>query len=94
MGRDLLAREVKRRRLDAPEASALDRAARTLGLENGRGLEASIGRGDVAIGQVMQALYPDLTDEDLREPKPTVFGRMLNRIRLGRGIKKIGRAHV
>jgi GTP pyrophosphokinase len=65
----------------------LDRAAKTLGLTEGRALEVSIGRGDLAIGQVMKALYPDLTDEDLREPKPTVFGRMLNRIRLGRGIK-------
>ena len=87
LGKDILAREVKRRRLETPEASALDKAARALGLENPRGLEASIGRGDVAIGQVMQALFPDLTEEDLREPKPTVFGRMLNRIRLGRGIK-------
>ncbi len=87
LGRDILAREVKRRRLDSPQGAALDRAARVLGLESGRALEASIGRGDLAIGQVMQALYPDLTEEDLREPKPTVFGRMLNRIRLGRGIK-------
>jgi GTP pyrophosphokinase len=41
----------------------------------------------VAIGQLIKALYPDLPGEDLQAPKPTVFGRMLNRIRLGRGIK-------
>ncbi len=87
LGRDILAREVKRRRLDPPAAAALDRAAKALGLTEGRALEVSIGRGDLAIGQLMKALYPDLTDEDLREPKPTVFGRMLNRIRLGRGIR-------
>ena len=87
LGRDILAREVKRRRLDHPDAAILDRAAKTLGLAEGKALEVSIGRGDLAIGQVMKALYPDLTDEDLHEPKPTVFGRMLNRIRLGRGIK-------
>ena len=87
LGRDILAREVKRRRLDPPDAGVLDRAAKALGLIEGKALEVSIGRGDLAIGQVMRALYPDLTDEDLREPKPTVFGRMLNRIRLGRGIK-------
>ncbi|MGE3618434.1 MAG: bifunctional (p)ppGpp synthetase/guanosine-3',5'-bis(diphosphate) 3'-pyrophosphohydrolase, partial [Gemmatimonadales bacterium] len=87
LGRDILAREVKRRRLETPEADALADAAKTLGLHDAEGLEAAIGRGDVAIGQVMRAMYPTLTEEDLREPKPTVFGRMLNRIRLGRGIK-------
>ncbi len=87
LGRDILAREVKRRRLDHPDAGSLDRAAKTLGLAESKALEVSIGRGDLAIGQVMKALYPHLTDEDLHEPKPTVFGRMLNRIRIGRGIK-------
>ena len=87
LGRDLLQREVKRRRLSMPDAAALDRAAIALGLEDGPGLEAAVGRGDVAIGQLIKALYPDLPGEDLQAPKPTVFGRMLNRIRLGRGIK-------
>jgi GTP pyrophosphokinase len=87
LGKDILAREIKRRRLTNPDQSALDRAAKALNLVDGKALEASIGRGDLAIGQVMHALYPDLTEEDLQEPKPTVFGRMLNRIRLGRGIK-------
>jgi guanosine-3',5'-bis(diphosphate) 3'-pyrophosphohydrolase len=87
LGRDLLQREVKRRRLSMPDSAALDRAAVLLGLEDGPGLEAAVGRGDVAIGQLIKALYPDLPGEDLQAPKPTMFGRMLNRIRLGRGIK-------
>jgi GTP pyrophosphokinase len=87
LGRDILAREVKRRRLDPPKAPSLDRAAKALGLQDGQGLEASVGRGDLAIGQVMRALYPDLTEEDLQEPKPTVFGRMIDRIRHGRGVR-------
>ncbi len=87
LGRDILAREVRRRRLTPPDAEALARGARTLGLADAKALEASIGRGDLSPGQVMKAVYPDLSDEELREPRPTVFGRMLNRIRLGRGIK-------
>ncbi|MBX3147124.1 MAG: bifunctional (p)ppGpp synthetase/guanosine-3',5'-bis(diphosphate) 3'-pyrophosphohydrolase [Gemmatimonadales bacterium] len=87
LGRDILSRELKRRRLDPPDSATLERAAKSVSLADTRALEAAIGRGDLAIGAVMRALYPDLTDEDLREPKPTVFGRMLNRIRLGRGIK-------
>src|SRR3989442_9394853 len=35
----------------------------------------------------MRALYPDLPAEELQSPKPTAFGRVMERLRLGRGIK-------
>ena len=87
LGRDLILREVKRRRLAIPDEEAMNQAGMALGFGSGTGLEAAVGRGDVAIGQVIKSLYPALTSDELVEPKPTVFGRMLNRIRLGRGIK-------
>jgi GTP pyrophosphokinase len=87
LGREILAREVRRRRLELPDDNRLARAAMTLSLADGQGLEVAVGRGDVPLGQVIRALYPDLTGEDLQEPKPTVFGRVIDRIRLGRGIK-------
>jgi GTP pyrophosphokinase len=87
LGREILAREVRRRRLESPDDARLAKAAETLSLADGRGLEIAVGRGDVNIGQVVKALYPDLTGEDMQEPKPTVFGRVIDRIRLGRGIK-------
>jgi GTP pyrophosphokinase len=87
LGKEILAREVKRRRLESPDDARLARAAETLSLADGRGLEIAVGRGDVPIGQVMRALYPDLPTEEIQEPKPTVFGRVIDRIRLGRGIK-------
>ena len=90
LGREILTREVKRRRLEMPEAGQLERAAAALSLADGRGLEISVGRGDVAIGQVIRALYPDLPSDEIPEPKPTVFGRVIDRIRLGRGIKVQG----
>jgi len=31
---------------------------------------------------MMRALYPDLPAEELQPPKPTAFGRMMQRIRL------------
>src|SRR5207247_4978001 len=31
--------------------------------------------------------YPDLPAEELQSPKPTAFGRVMERLRLGRGIK-------
>ncbi|HEX5386204.1 MAG TPA: bifunctional (p)ppGpp synthetase/guanosine-3',5'-bis(diphosphate) 3'-pyrophosphohydrolase [Gemmatimonadales bacterium] len=87
LGRDILARELRRRRLDLPDDARLERAAATLSLADGRGLEVAVGRGDVAIGQVIRALYPDRPQDELQEPKPNVFGRVIDRIRLGRGIK-------
>ena len=87
LGREILSREVRRRRLSGLDDAALTRAAAALGMADRIGLEAAVGRGDLPIGQVIRALYPDLPDDELAEPKPTVFGRMLNRIRLGRGIK-------
>ena len=65
----------------------MSRAAGSLSVADADGLVIAVGRGDVAIGQLIRALYPELTQEELQEPKPTVFGRVLDRIRLGRGIK-------
>ncbi|MGH7536808.1 MAG: RelA/SpoT family protein, partial [Gemmatimonadales bacterium] len=87
LGKEILAREVRRRRLDPPDDERLARAAQTLSLADGQGLEVAVGRGDVPIGQVIKALYPDLSGDEIQEPKPTVFGRVIDRIRLGRGIK-------
>jgi guanosine-3',5'-bis(diphosphate) 3'-pyrophosphohydrolase len=87
LGKDILARELKRRRLELPDDARLAAAADTLSLADGAGLEVAVGRGDVAIGQVIRALYPEVPQDTLQEPKPTVFGRVIDRIRLGRGIK-------
>jgi GTP diphosphokinase / guanosine-3',5'-bis(diphosphate) 3'-diphosphatase len=87
LGREILAREVRRRRLDSPTPEQLSQAAETLSLGVAEQVEASIGRGDVQLGQVMKALYPDLPADDTQAPKPTAFGRVIERLRLGRGIK-------
>ncbi len=87
LGREILARELKRRRLTTPSPEAMQAAALTLNLLDGEALEVSLGRGDLAPGQVMKALFPDLAPDALQEKPPTVFGRVIDRIRLGRGIK-------
>src|SRR5439155_27206945 len=50
-------------------------------------LQAALGTGDIALGTIMRALYPDLPVDELQPPKPTAFGRVIERLRLGRGIK-------
>ena len=89
LGREILAREVRRRRLDPPTPEQLTQAADTLSLGVAEQVEASIGRGDVQLGQVMKALYPALPSEENQPPpaKPGALGRVIERLRLGRGIK-------
>lgn len=87
LGQEILARELKRRRLELPEEDQVDAAARTLNLLDRPALEVSLGRGDLAIGQVMRALFPELPGDALAEKPATIFGRVIDRFRLGRGIK-------
>jgi GTP pyrophosphokinase len=87
LGRDILVRELRRRRLTMPDAAQLDRAAPQLNLTSGEALEVAIGRGDLALGQVIRALFPGAPEDELQAPKPTMFGRVIDRIRLGRGIR-------
>jgi guanosine-3',5'-bis(diphosphate) 3'-pyrophosphohydrolase len=87
LGSDILAREVRRRRLALPDAERLQRAAAALSIGSPEQLQAALGTGDVTLGAVMRALYPDLPAEEMQPPKPTAFGRVIERLRLGRGIK-------
>jgi GTP diphosphokinase / guanosine-3',5'-bis(diphosphate) 3'-diphosphatase len=87
LGQEILEREVRRRRLTAPTEPQLEQAAVSLSVGTGEQLVAAVGRGDIPIGQMMRALYPDLEPDELQPPKPTAFGRVIDRIRLGRGIK-------
>ena len=87
LGREILDREIRRRRLTAPAPEQYAKAAAVLSVGTPEQLAAGLGRGDLPLGQVMRALYPDLPSEDLTPPKPTAFGRVIERLRLGRGIR-------
>jgi GTP diphosphokinase / guanosine-3',5'-bis(diphosphate) 3'-diphosphatase len=89
LGRELLARECKRRRLPIPDDAQLNAAAPALGVTDAAHVEATLGSGDATILQVMRAIFPDLPPDDLAEPpaRPSFVGRVIDRIRLGSGIK-------
>ncbi len=87
IGHDLLLREIKRRRLVLADPEAMLRAAQSLGLADAALLEVALGRGDVTIVQVIRSLYPDLPSDDSPEARPSVIGRVIDRIRLGSGIR-------
>jgi GTP pyrophosphokinase len=80
LGRDILDREIRRRRLARATDDALDGAAKTLGLTDGVHVLAAIGQGEVNIVQVLKALHPGL--EDKEEPaKPSVIARLVEKVR-------------
>ncbi|MBI2535771.1 MAG: bifunctional (p)ppGpp synthetase/guanosine-3',5'-bis(diphosphate) 3'-pyrophosphohydrolase [Gemmatimonadetes bacterium] len=87
LGHEIVERELRRRRLALPSDEAVERAAATLSVGEADGLYRAVGSGDVPMGQVIRALFPDQGAEDLQPPKPTVVGRMLDRFRLGRGVR-------
>src|SRR5207244_13081967 len=60
LGREILAREVRRRRLDAPDEQRLERAAATLSVGTAEQLQAALGAGDLALGTLMRALLRGL----------------------------------
>ena len=90
LGKEIISREVRRRRLSSPGAKQVDAAAERLSQTSAEGLYRVVGRGDVPIGQVIKALFPDRQEERLEAPKPTMFGRMIDRIRVGRGVRVHG----
>jgi guanosine-3',5'-bis(diphosphate) 3'-pyrophosphohydrolase len=87
LGRELLTRECRRRRLPLPDPGQLAKAAPSFGFSDGRALEIGVGRGDVTVIQAVRAMFPDVPAEETPEPRPNVIGRVIERIRLGSGIK-------
>ena len=82
LGRDMLDREVKRRRLERPGDDSLLTVAKQLGLSDVRHLIASIGQGDVHVSQVFKLLYPEV-DETPEQPAKaaSAFERLVDRMR-------------
>ncbi|HEY4733945.1 MAG TPA: bifunctional (p)ppGpp synthetase/guanosine-3',5'-bis(diphosphate) 3'-pyrophosphohydrolase [Gemmatimonadaceae bacterium] len=80
LGREILDREIKRRRLTKPEDADLLKVAKTLHLTDLNHLIASIGQGDVNVSQVLKELYPD-TDGATETPKQGPLDWLVDRVR-------------
>ncbi len=89
IGREMLDREVRRRKLAKPDEGALDKVAKEdFRLTDSKHLIASLGQGDIAIVDVLKALYPDLAQEVEQPSKPTAIERLVDRMRgTSRGVK-------
>ena len=87
MGREILDREVRRRRLPKPDDAQLDTIAHSLDLNDAHHVIASIGHGDINVAQVLKILYPELDAPD-HAPRPTAIERLVDRMRgTSKGVK-------
>ncbi|MGQ0647504.1 MAG: RelA/SpoT family protein [Gemmatimonadaceae bacterium] len=87
IGREILDREVRRRRLARLDDDRLEAAATTLGLNDGHHVIASLGQGDLNVTQVLKALYRELENPE-HAPRPTAIERLVDRMRgSSKGIK-------
>ncbi len=80
IGREILEREIRRRRLGKLDDDRLAAAAEGLGLNDGHHLIASLGQGDLNVTQVLKAIFPELESPE-HAPKPTAIERLVDRIR-------------
>ena len=59
LGKEMLERELKRRRLAPPPGVSLEQLAQTLGYPDVSQLQAALGRGSVAVAQVIARWFPE-----------------------------------
>jgi len=88
LGREILERELRRRRLPKADDADLYPIAKLLKLKDAAHLIASVGAGDVHVLQVLKLLHPLLDTSPPEPAKPSTFERIVNRVTgSGKGIR-------
>jgi GTP pyrophosphokinase len=88
LGREILERELRRRRLAKVDDNALQPAAKALKLKDPNQVVAAIGQGEVHVMQVIKILYPGVESTPDPADKPSTLERIVDRVRgTGKGVK-------
>ncbi|HEX9562768.1 MAG TPA: bifunctional (p)ppGpp synthetase/guanosine-3',5'-bis(diphosphate) 3'-pyrophosphohydrolase [Gemmatimonadaceae bacterium] len=88
VGREILEREVRKRRLPKLDDEAVERAATELHLNDARHLIASVGQGDLGVTQALKVIYPEQESSPEPPVRPTALERLMDRVRgTSRGIR-------
>ena len=80
LGREILERELRRRRLGKVTDEALNGIAKGLGLTDAVHVLAAIGQGEIQTLNVIKVLFPSV-DEAAEPPKPSVIERLVDKVR-------------
>ena len=81
LGREILERELRRRRLPKFDDAALGPVAKLLKLKDATHVIASVGQGDIHVMQVLKALHPQLEGASETPQKPSTLTRIVDRVR-------------
>jgi GTP pyrophosphokinase len=88
LGREILERELRRRRLPRADDAALQPVAKALRLKDATAVVAALGQGEVHIMQVLRALHPELELAAEVAEKPSPLERIVDRVRgTGKGVR-------
>ncbi len=80
LGREILERELRRRRLGKVTDDTLNAAAKALSLTDSVHLLAAIGQGEIQTLHVVKQLFPSV-DESAEVAKPSVIERLVDKVR-------------
>jgi GTP diphosphokinase / guanosine-3',5'-bis(diphosphate) 3'-diphosphatase len=80
LGREILERELRRRRLGKVADDALNGIAKGLGLTDAVHVLAAIGQGEIQTLNVIKVLFPSV-DEAAEPAKPSVIERLVDKVR-------------
>ncbi len=80
LGREILERELRRRRLGKVTDDALNGVAKSLGLTDAVHVLAAIGQGEIQTLNVIKVLFPT-ADDSPEPPKPSVIERLVDKVR-------------
>jgi GTP diphosphokinase / guanosine-3',5'-bis(diphosphate) 3'-diphosphatase len=87
IGREMLDREIRRRRLAKVDDGQLEGIAHALGLNDAHHVIASVGQGDVNVSHVLKLLFPELEAPE-QPAKPSAIERLVDRMRgTSKGVK-------
>ena len=87
LGRELLEREAKRRRLTRLTDEQITHAASQLKFPDANHLVVAVGVGEVRAGDVLRQVYPDV-DPTVEPPKASRIERLVDRVRgVGKGLR-------
>jgi GTP pyrophosphokinase len=88
VGREILEREVRRRKLAKPDDAQLLTVSKQLKLQDVHHLIASIGQGDIPVLQVLRAIYPELDPTPEPVKPPSALERLVDKVRgTSRGVR-------
>jgi GTP pyrophosphokinase len=81
LGREILDREIRKRRVGKVDDADLLRAAKALGLKDITHLFAQLGQGDVGATAALKTIFPHLEEAPPAPERPSVIERLVDRMR-------------